>query len=46
MFVIGTVKGDLHDIGKNLVGMMMEGAGIRVIDLGVKDGDRRRPRDQ
>jgi len=33
--VIGTVKGDLHDIGKNLVGMMLEGAGFRVIDLGV-----------
>lgn len=33
--VIGTVKGDLHDIGKNLVGMMLEGAGCRVIDLGV-----------
>ncbi len=33
--VIGTVKGDLHDIGKNLVGVMLEGAGFRVIDLGV-----------
>lgn len=33
--VIGTVKGDLHDIGKNLVTMMMEGAGFDVIDLGV-----------
>lgn len=33
--IIGTVKGDLHDIGKNLVRMMMEGKGIRVIDLGV-----------
>ena len=33
--VIGTVKGDLHDIGKNLVTMMMEGAGFNVIDLGV-----------
>lgn len=33
--VIGTVKGDLHDIGKNLVRMMMEGKGIQVIDLGV-----------
>ncbi|MDH3402795.1 MAG: corrinoid protein [Acidobacteriota bacterium] len=32
--VLGTVKGDLHDIGKNLVGMMAEGAGFRVIDLG------------
>lgn len=31
---IGTVKGDMHDIGKNLVSMMMEGAGIKVIDLG------------
>ncbi len=33
--VIGTIKGDLHDIGKNLVGMMLEGAGFEVIDLGV-----------
>ena len=33
--VIGTVKGDLHDIGKNLVSMMMEGAGFEVVDLGV-----------
>jgi 5-methyltetrahydrofolate--homocysteine methyltransferase len=32
--VVGTVSGDLHDIGKNLVGMMMEGAGFEVIDLG------------
>jgi 5-methyltetrahydrofolate--homocysteine methyltransferase len=32
--VIGTVKGDLHDIGKNLVAMMMEGGGYEVIDLG------------
>lgn len=32
--VLGTVKGDLHDIGKNLVGMLMEGAGYQVIDLG------------
>jgi 5-methyltetrahydrofolate--homocysteine methyltransferase len=32
---IGTVKGDLHDMGKNLVGMMLEGAGFRVKDLGV-----------
>jgi 5-methyltetrahydrofolate--homocysteine methyltransferase len=32
--VIGTVKGDLHDIGKNLVGMMAEGAGFTVVDLG------------
>ena len=35
--VIGTVKGDIHDIGKNLVGMMMEGAGFEVIDLGVNN---------
>ena len=33
--VIGTVKGDLHDIGKNLVSMMLEGAGFEVVDLGV-----------
>ena len=33
--VIGTVKGDIHDIGKNLVGMMMEGAGFDVVDLGI-----------
>jgi 5-methyltetrahydrofolate--homocysteine methyltransferase len=33
--IIGTVQGDLHDIGKNLVGMMLEGAGFTVIDLGV-----------
>ena len=33
--VIGTVKGDLHDIGKNLVIIMMEGAGFNVVDLGV-----------
>ncbi len=33
--IIGTVKGDLHDIGKNLVSMMMEGAGFEVLDLGV-----------
>jgi len=33
-FVIGTVKGDLHDIGKNLVAMMLEGVGFEVIDLG------------
>jgi 5-methyltetrahydrofolate--homocysteine methyltransferase len=32
---IGTVKGDLHDIGKNLVGMMLQGAGFRVVDLGI-----------
>jgi methanogenic corrinoid protein MtbC1 len=33
-FIIGTVLGDLHDIGKNLVGMMVEGSGYKVIDLG------------
>ncbi len=33
--VVGTVKGDIHDIGKNLVGMMLEGAGFEVIDLGI-----------
>jgi 5-methyltetrahydrofolate--homocysteine methyltransferase len=33
--VIGTVKGDLHDIGKNLVAAMLEGAGVKVVDLGV-----------
>ena len=33
--VLGTVKGDIHDIGKNLVGMMLEGAGFEVVDLGV-----------
>lgn len=33
--VLGTVKGDLHDIGKNLVAMMLEGAGFKVIDIGV-----------
>jgi 5-methyltetrahydrofolate--homocysteine methyltransferase len=39
--VIGTVKGDLHDIGKNLVSMMMEGGGFTVVDLGVDvDSDR------
>jgi 5-methyltetrahydrofolate--homocysteine methyltransferase len=37
-FMIGTVKGDLHDIGKNLVGMMLEGAGFEVIDIGVDVG--------
>ncbi len=35
VFIVGTVQGDLHDIGKNLVRMMMEGAGYEVIDLGV-----------
>ena len=39
--IIGTVKGDLHDIGKNLVAMMMEGAGFDVVDLGVDiDADK------
>ena len=39
--VIGTVKGDIHDIGKNLVCMMMEGAGFEVIDLGINtDADK------
>jgi 5-methyltetrahydrofolate--homocysteine methyltransferase len=33
--VLGTVQGDIHDIGKNLVGVMLEGAGIRVVDIGV-----------
>lgn len=37
--VIGTVKGDLHDIGKNLVRMMLEGAGFEVIDIGVDVGE-------
>ena len=35
--VIGTVKGDIHDIGKNLVGMMLEGAGFEVIDIGINN---------
>ncbi len=39
-FIIGTVQGDLHDIGKNLVGMMLEGNGYEVIDLGTDvDGE-------
>ncbi len=39
--VIGTVKGDLHDIGKNLVGMMLEGAGFKVVDIGINvDADK------
>ncbi|HEX2420820.1 MAG TPA: cobalamin-dependent protein, partial [Acidimicrobiia bacterium] len=39
--VIGTVKGDIHDIGKNLVAMMLEGAGFEVINLGINtDADR------
>jgi 5-methyltetrahydrofolate--homocysteine methyltransferase len=37
-FLIGTVQGDLHDIGKNLVAMMMKGAGFEVIDIGVDAG--------
>ena len=36
-YVIGTVKGDIHDIGKNLVAMMLEGAGFDVVDLGVNN---------
>jgi methylmalonyl-CoA mutase cobalamin-binding domain/chain len=36
--VIGTVKGDIHDIGKNLVCMMMEGAGFEVFDIGINSG--------
>src|SRR6202142_1896112 len=36
--VIGTVKGDIHDIGKNLVAMMLEGAGFEVVDLGINNG--------
>jgi methylmalonyl-CoA mutase cobalamin-binding domain/chain len=39
--IIGTVKGDIHDIGKNLVCMMMEGAGFEVIDLGINNGVER-----
>src|ERR1039457_6786059 len=39
--VIGTVKGDIHDIGKNLVGMMLEGAGFEVVDLGGNNGVER-----
>jgi 5-methyltetrahydrofolate--homocysteine methyltransferase len=37
-FIIGTVKGDLHDIGKNLVAMMLKGAGFEVVDLGIDVG--------
>jgi len=33
--VLGTVQGDMHDIGKNLVGMMLEGAGFEIVDLGI-----------
>jgi methanogenic corrinoid protein MtbC1 len=35
IIIIGTVKGDQHDVGKNLVGMMLEGAGFKVVDIGV-----------
>jgi 5-methyltetrahydrofolate--homocysteine methyltransferase len=38
IIVCGTVKGDLHDIGKNIVAMMLEGAGFRIVDLGVDVG--------
>ncbi len=40
-FIIGTVKGDLHDIGKNLVAMMVEGGGWTIVDLGVDVGPER-----
>ncbi len=40
-FLIGTVQGDLHDIGKNLVAMMLKGAGFEVVDLGVDIGPER-----
>jgi corrinoid protein of di/trimethylamine methyltransferase len=40
-FVIGTVKGDIHDIGKNLCNIMLEGAGFKVIDLGVNVSEAR-----
>lgn len=40
-FIIGTVKGDLHDIGKNLVSMMVEGSGWSIVDLGVDVGSER-----
>jgi len=40
-FIIGTVRGDLHDIGKNLVSMMVEGGGWQVVDLGVDAGSDR-----
>jgi 5-methyltetrahydrofolate--homocysteine methyltransferase len=36
--ILGTVKGDMHDIGKNLVGMILEGGGFKVVDLGVNAG--------
>ena len=35
--LVGTVQGDIHDIGKNLVSMMMEGAGFEVIDIGINN---------
>jgi 5-methyltetrahydrofolate--homocysteine methyltransferase len=41
LFIIGTVAGDLHDIGKNLVGMIVEGAGWEVLDLGVDVNSRK-----
>jgi 5-methyltetrahydrofolate--homocysteine methyltransferase len=40
-FLLGTVQGDLHDIGKNLVGMMMKGAGFEVVDMGVDQSPER-----
>ena len=40
-FIVGTVKGDLHDIGKNLVSMMIEGSGWSIVDLGVDVGSER-----
>lgn len=40
-FIVGTVKGDLHDIGKNLVAMMVEGGGWTIVDLGVDVGSDR-----
>lgn len=40
-FIIGTVKGDLHDIGKNLVAMMVEGGGWTIVDLGVDVGSEK-----
>ena len=42
--VIGTVNGDIHDIGKNLVAMMLEGAGFDVVDLGDQQPRREVPR--
>src|SRR5436309_3781709 len=43
-YVMGTVKGDVHDIGKNLVNIMLEGAGFTVHDLGVNVAHRQEPR--